>query len=642
MKRNNVSFDVFDTCLIRRCGLPCKIWDLMADVLFDKEDFRGRLSFTGNRSLAEKKASLKKKYPTLADIYGEMNASQWGFDSEQLKNLEMEIEEQELLPNPEVLKIVNEYREKGFEVAFVSDMYLPAAFIKKILVKYDFCKSDEKVYVSCECNAAKYDGKLYDYVLKETETKASQWIHYGDNVRSDYRVPKSKGIKAYLINETDFTKEEKRWLDNAYFYSHKNEIELWTGLCRLTRLQNEKSFAATMAVDFIASVYVPYVIYVLRTAKEKGIKTLYFLARDSHIFLEIANTLKKESEGIECRYLKLNRRILYPCVFYNVSDSELDLVMNNVRYHTVANALEYIGIEYATLSDLTKKKFKPIFLLNAKNQRRKFAETLKENDTALIKKNSQEKRVLLLQYLRQEGFFGQKSAMVDLGWVGSCRCVVNHILRNEGFESVPTFYFGYNKELIYGDVSDLLFIYNKQYDVEKNFSCGYLFFEEYASINSSGSAIGLKRIYDKIIPIELDSNTAAKSIAELNESFVKRFCENLNMLSPFSMAGLNDIFNFCGLNQMSKILIEPSKEKIDFFKKISFDNYSVEERMVRKLPLKDVLALCVWGEPASMIWTEAAIKVTFGPFANVFTKLYKFTSKTPFANRLRLWWENRG
>jgi predicted HAD superfamily hydrolase len=124
MKRDHVSFDVFDTCLIRRCGLPYKIWDLMADKLFDKEDDRGRLSFVGNRSLAEKKVNQRILHPTLSDIYDELDVTQWGFEKEQVMNLEMGIEEQELFPNPEMLKIVDEYREKGFIIAFISYMYL--------------------------------------------------------------------------------------------------------------------------------------------------------------------------------------------------------------------------------------------------------------------------------------------------------------------------------------------------------------------------------------------------------------------------------------------------------------------------------------------------------------------------------------
>ncbi len=613
----------------------------MADKLFDKDDDRGRLSFVGNRSLAENKASRSSLHPTLSDIYDELDVAQWGFEKERVMNLEMEIEEQELFPNPEVLKIVEDYRERGFVIAFISDMYLPTEFIKKILMKFGFCRENERVFVSAECKAGKYEGKLFDYVLKETETKAKQWLHYGDNERSDCRIPKSKGIKANLVKNTGFTDEEKRWIEEARFYTHKHEIELWAGLCRLTRLQNEQSFAATMAVDFIASVYVPYVVWVLKTAKAKGIKTLYFLARDSHIFLEIAKALKAEFDGIECRYLKVSRRVLHACAFYDVDDYEFALTVESARNQTVKNALKYIGVDYEMLSDVTKKIFSENYSLCNKKRRRFFCESLKKNDAKLIKISSKEKRRLFLSYLRQENFFNQKSAMVDLGWIGSCRCIVNHIMRKEGFSSVPTFYFGYNNELIYGCADDLLYIYNKQCDVDCMYSCGNLFFEEYASLNSNGTTVDYKQERGAIVPIELEENKSLRCIASLNESIVVDVCKNAVFVNDMVSSAFDEIFYLCGLNQMVHILAKPSNKHIKFFKEIDFENYSVVEKMVRRLPLKDMLALCIWGIPASMIWVESAIKITFGPLAPLFVRFYKFSSQTAFANRLRLWWENR-
>lgn len=613
----------------------------MADKLFDKEDDRGRLSFVGNRSLAENKASRRISFPTLSDIYDELDVSQWGFEKERVMNLEMEIEEQELFPNPEMMKIVDGYRERGFAIAFVSDMYLSVGFIKRILVKFGFCKEGERVFVSAECKAGKCDGKLFDYVLKETGTKAKQWIHYGDNERSDYRIPKSKGIKTSLIRNTVFTDEEKRWIDEARFYTHKHEIELWAGLCRLTRLQNNQSFAATMAVDFIASVYVPYVVWVLRTAKRKGIKTLYFLARDSHIFLEIAKALKAESEGIECRYLKVSRRVLHACAFYNLDEYELTLTVENARGQTVKNALKYIGVDYEKLSDTTKKIFSENYSLCNKKRRCAFFESLKKNDAELIKRISKEKRNLFLSYLHQENFFCQKSAMVDLGWIGSCRCIVNHILRKEGLSSVPTFYFGYNSELIYGCADDLLYIYNKQCDVVHMYSCGNLFFEEYASLNSNGTTIGYRQEGNAIVPVELEENKSLRWIASLNELVVVDVCNNIESINDIDLSAFDEVFYLCGLSQMVHILAKPSNKHIEFFRKIDFENYSVVEKMVRRIPIKDALALLVWGLPASMIWLEAAVKVTFGPFAGLFQKLYARTSSTVFANKLRLWWETR-
>ena len=53
-----------------------------------------------------------------------------------------------------------------------------------------------------------------------------------------------------------------------------------------------------------APVLFCYVRQILKTAQEKGIKRLYFLARDGYVMKEIAQIIcKKQYIGIDCRYL---------------------------------------------------------------------------------------------------------------------------------------------------------------------------------------------------------------------------------------------------------------------------------------------------------------------------------------------------
>ena len=642
MKREYVSFDVFDTCLIRRCGRPYKIWDLMANRLFEKDDSRGRLSFTGNRSLAEKKASYGSPYPTLDDIYQEVNVAQWGFERESIMNLEMKIEEEELFPNPEMLKMVNQYREKGFRIAFVSDMYLPTNFIRKILIKYGFCQEKDLLFVSAYCKASKNDGKLFDYILKETQTKAKQWIHYGDNECSDYREPRLKGIKAILVNDTDFTDEEKRWIDDARFYSHKHEIELWAGWCRLTRLQNERLFDATMAADFIASVYVPYVVNVLRTAKVKGIKKLYFLARDGHIFLKIAKAMHVESEGIECRYLNVSRRALYSCVFYEVNDFELSMVVGEPDFcgKSVKNVLSYIDIIYDDLSEKTKSLFSANEILRNKKRIVLFVQTIKENDSFLLRENAKERRSNLLGYLEQEGIFDAKSAMIDLGWIGSCRIVLNYILRKESKSPIPTFYWGFYSGLLYGERTDDLHIYNGQFNHILEHSCANNFLEQYASLNIYGSTLRYKQKNNRYYPEEDNRDDSLAWLMNLNESIAASHARNF-ISNILSSNALFDIFLCCGLKQEVLILRKPTANHLKLLSLVKFENYNIESMMVQRMSIKDCIALIVWGEPASLIWTEASTKKTFGLMAPFFEKIYKYTSKTKFARKLQIWWNVR-
>lgn len=639
MKRTFVSFDIFDTCLIRRCGRPEKIWDLMVNRLFEKDDARGRMSFVGNRSIVESRLLQRGlKCPTLAEIYEELNVAQWGFDKESLMQLEMDVEKEELSPNPEMQSLVSEYRNKGYTIAFISDMYLPASFLKDVLISYGFCLDSEKVFVSSECRADKFSGSLFDFVFAQTKTKASQWIHYGDNRRCDYYVPNSKGVKAHWVSDTGFTDEEKRWLDDAKFYSHKHEIELWTGLSRLTRLQGARSESADMAVDFIGSIYIPFVFWIMKESQKMGIKRLFFLGRDGHIFFEIAKQINSKYPELEVAYIKISRKAIYSGMFFDGSAEEFNATLGNSCDQKISDLLNQVGFDYEDLSEIIKQKYPANYRLFDKN-RDSFLKDLLENDAVKFAENSKKHRALLLEYLKQENVLnGERVAFVDLGWYGSCRCNLNYILRKEGYGTVPTFYWGVYDKLLYGKRDDELYIFQKQFGLNgSDHSFLNEFMEHYASLNSDGSTIGyLKK--DKIEPLEMAPNLNSSDWMKINEECVASLCRSA-LLVPFS--AWNEIFLCCGLRQLDRLYKSPTKKEIKFFSKLHVENFGKETSFVQRLSLKNILALLVWGRPAESTWTSASINKTFGFLSPIFVKIYQSVSQSSLAMRLRLWWDGR-
>lgn len=640
MKRNYISFDIFDTCLVRRCGCPEKIWDLMAEKLFSKSDDRSNMSFSWNRRIAEKKANIIVEYPSLNDIYDSLDVPQWGFDKNDVMKLEMEIEEQELYPNKKILETIFNYRKQGLKIVFISDMYLPSSFLRKILVKYGFCDDQDLIFVSTECKGGKFDGKLFDFVFNSTKTKGNNWIHYGDNKISDFIIPKLKGIKANLVKDCLFTNEENRWIEESKFYTHKHEIELWVGYSRLMRVMGNSSFGEEMAIDFIASIYVPYVIYVLRTAKENGIKRLFFLARDSRIFLEIAKALPQEIKGLDCRYLRVSRKSLYACSFYDADENEFALTVERAYDKTVGQNLEYIGLKWEEISPITKEKFPKKQILNSKKKLQLFGLCLRENDADLIKNCSKKNRNLFLEYLEQENFFEEKSALVDLGWVGSSRCILNYILRRENMESVPMFYWGANNGLLYGDKNDELFVFNKQFDLSDKFSCANLFLEQYASMNDEGSVAGYQKVNNKICIAEKDNQEANSAIVKLNQKTLVDFASNFESLK-MSTEALYDIFLCCGLKQIEKLSSNPDHRQLNFLSYVKTEDYGTTHFLIERLSVKDCIALLIWGKPVSSIWTEAALYKTFGPFSFLYKSIYKRTSILLISEKLIAWWERK-
>lgn len=642
MFRNYVSIDVFDTCLVRRCGMPEKIWDLMCERLFEKNDFRGKLSFVNSRENAEKLASIEYRYPNINEIYDFFDVSQWGFEKEQVANLEMEIEETELFPNPYMLERISKLREKGCKIFFVSDMYLPSFFIKRILIKYGFCLENELVLVSAECRAAKYNGKIFEYLLKETHTKSRQWLHLGDNLISDVLIPKIKGIKSCVVKDAFFSDEEKKWLNDAKFYLHKHEIELWAGLSRLTRLQMPLYEDAALAVNFISSIYIPYVYFVLREAQKRKIGRLYFLSRDGLIFLQIAKNIQQGFENVECKYLKVSRKSLYPCILYEVNDYEMSLILT--RDKTVAQNLECIGIPYCELSQETRKCFAQHVMLNSDSKITAFKNMLQKNDVELMKTYSVKKRKVFLDYLKQEDFFSSKCALVDLGWIGTGRCAVNYILKKEGFHSVPMFYWGVNQKLKYGMLDDELIVFNHNFDFEKKYSCADMILEHYASMNNEATVEGYQEKEGKIEPKQGVNDNCNYSMVLLNKEAVENFVKNMNgfnSLNGVSSEALYDIFLCCGLKQMERIINLPDSTTISVLKKVKIEDFGKTKSLGSFLSVKDILSLFVWGVPVSTCWVSLSVKKTFGIFAPLIRFAYMKTSQSILSKYLISWWERK-
>lgn len=93
-------------------------------------------------------------------------------------------------------------KSQGKSIILVSDMYLSQEIIKRILSKNGY-SGYQRLFVSNECHCTKRTGSLFDFVKKEMQQKsAASFIHVGDNIQSDYIMPKKKGWRAFLLPKT--------------------------------------------------------------------------------------------------------------------------------------------------------------------------------------------------------------------------------------------------------------------------------------------------------------------------------------------------------------------------------------------------------------------------------------------------------
>lgn len=211
-----ISFDIFDTLLVRPCLQPTDLLKLVGL----------RCGYDGNylemRRAAEKRARKECLDEEIRydDIYKHF-ANIFSFSSEEIERFkaeELKIERQYLYARQAMKQVFDFAVSIGKRVILISDMYLPKQVILEILDKNGFV-GFQQLFLSSEYGKMKSTGHLYDIVLETLDKdgiKPSEVLHMGDNERSDVLIPESKKIKCVFIPRTNWLLRKNRKLSLLY------------------------------------------------------------------------------------------------------------------------------------------------------------------------------------------------------------------------------------------------------------------------------------------------------------------------------------------------------------------------------------------------------------------------------------------
>lgn len=288
-----VSFDIFDTLVVRPFVSDEDIYKYI--------ELKNNLDhFAFYRVEAEKKAREKyKRDPDLEEIYEQMP-----YRYSEMKGFELETHYDMVFPNSQILDIYNYCIDNNKKMICISDMYLSSSFEKKLLDKCGFNQIDE-VYCSSKSEMTKGNGKLYEYVLNLYLNK--KIVHFGDNLNSDVKIARDKGIKAFAINKNieilctkfDFLKDCKEKNINLSF--------------NLGVMANSYYGLSDRNKDFLfgfllgGPLAISYVDYLCKIAKKNGIEHLLFVARDGYVLKKIYDKYYKSEYGFSSGYAYVTR-----------------------------------------------------------------------------------------------------------------------------------------------------------------------------------------------------------------------------------------------------------------------------------------------------------------------------------------------
>ena len=620
------SFDIFDTCLIRKCGYPNNIFFLLSRRLYPESVVKQE-SFLNWRLEAEKMVRLEmnKSHPTIEDIYCCYPTERFSeYNSQYVRKCELKIERQNLYRNELIVSTIKEKRSKGFVIAFISDMYLDSYFIRGVLEKEGVSEPYDRIYISSEYGVSKSDGMLFERVRKDL--MPDYWCHYGDNKRSDYINAKKKGIDAYLIENTGYTPIEQYILNKykakrmAYLYGS------FIGVLRFARISlmgNRNVDIIEFSADVAVPICLAFVLDVLSVSKREGIKRLYFLARDSWILYYMAQMLNSQESDVKLKYLYVSRKSLYLPTIDKINRRNIErcfglesknLSINKVvEYFKLNEYVDYSLYNESEIRNSASSKLDELFaLINNKHGYRKLEQHIK-NEQQNIK-----------DYFYQEGLFDDiLYAFVDVGWKGSGLNALNLLQQKFGIRPAPCFYWHTFKRCRnYFPVN--FYTHNPNVELPKYFIS---FVEDYLSANPQLSTIGYKTHNGQTVPLfAVDSRIDNEEIAETNKTVSNRIIMCLSELGLRNEA--SDV-----LAEMEETLLYALIHKPYYFKfsALSFLKYfSEEEGTTSGLSVKISLAKTfkyILGGDIHELWAEACICYTYPQVGKYLIGLHHVSNK---------------
>ena len=303
-----ISFDAFDTLLMRNVLNPRTVLELMETFYYEKSTLLKYKVSSNDRITSEDDLYKEGKHPTLADIYDRLKQNKAGFSETQLLEM-MDYEiclEDKLMVQRETLHRAFDYAiSSRKKVYIVSDMYMTKTMIDLFLSEQGI-KGYKDILVSCDYGCNKNSGALFEELKKVTKT--GNILHIGDNYEADVEGAKKAEISSfYVLSSKDLL------LASSTPHIYGSAVNKWDKLMLGTVLADLELFNNPFAlgeykgrvyIDSIETMtkmcFVPitlaYISWLIDQLKGKVDSVVLFCSRDGYLLEKIYNEIRKNNK----------------------------------------------------------------------------------------------------------------------------------------------------------------------------------------------------------------------------------------------------------------------------------------------------------------------------------------------------------
>jgi predicted HAD superfamily hydrolase len=445
-----VSIDVFDTALRRTIARPDDVFALMAwrylhhgAAPADEIDARMK-AIVSARIEAERRARAEAadrgvEEVTLDDIYAAFDSAYSSAERAAMQAEELAGERRLCVGNPTILALYQLLVEAGIPVVFTSDTYFDEAFVGDLLRGAGYT-ANHTVLASSRFKETKRTGSLFARVCALARRGGGPVYHVGDNLHSDVRQARSRGLRGIWYRPTlranapDRVATSEKRLAEAIV----NGLRAVASSRGEGRPQPDWEQVGTDVAFPLLLGFAQWLATLVTTSRPSSI---LFCARDGLILKRMYDELARRRPDLpRSSYLEVSRRTLAFPSIDRIDTIELRFLSRSMMPIPVSKYVSRIGLSVDDhIPQIEAAGLAPDEYVTSKDAR---LATLFTSLAGAIIDQARAERTMLLRYLDGlDCLAGEHIGLCDVGWHGSMQRALERLFEKQGVTSTISGYY---------------------------------------------------------------------------------------------------------------------------------------------------------------------------------------------------------
>lgn len=301
-KYDVVSFDIFDTLLMRKVLCPEDVFVLMEKRL--QEEGNTIRNFKRKRIAAQEALGLSN--PDIFEIYDKFQ-KKYKISKEQEERcieLEMQVESEVLVPRKEMIDVFLQCVADGKKVSLITDMYIPEELLVPILDKNGIVGYGE-IYVSCEEKKLKLQGLFEKY---KEEIIGDRYLHIGDHCIHDGICAGLAGMD-YVLIPSGYSAARNTAFSKCIELAQTLEEHIMLGMV-IAKIYNSPFLTISengviqldKEYDYGYGFFAPFIskfaIWLFFSIKKENVDEILFASRDGYLMQKMYGMIREAYSDI--------------------------------------------------------------------------------------------------------------------------------------------------------------------------------------------------------------------------------------------------------------------------------------------------------------------------------------------------------